>query len=223
MKESIAFKFSIALAVVFSFAMSFYITTRSWEGRVYIARDRGLRRVAALQGSGGVPLEGLSFKVVSTENLIKGAVVEKSERGIGIQLGNFLIRGFEGERKKFVCEIYDKVNVIFMANDMMVEGEPCLMIVESNCFSAEDPQYLIEMFIPFTEISREHPMARSWKVEDSEASTSVTMKNIIDTWPREWVLYSINFIHSHDLKQRLSFNQEELRDLSRKSIEFSWP
>lgn len=223
MKESIAFKFSIALAVIFSFAMSFYITTRSWEGRVYIARDRSLRSVAALQGSEGASLEGLSFKVVSTENLIEGAVVEKSERGIGIQLGNFLIKGSEGEKKKFVCEIYDKVKVIFMANDMMVEGEPCLMIVESDCLLAEDPQYLIEMSIPFAEISRERPIAKSWKVEGLEASTSVTMKNVIDTWPREWSLYSIDFIHSHKLKQRLSFNQEELRDLSRESIEFSWP
>lgn len=220
MKRGLRFRFGIAFALVLSFVISFYITISSWDGRVYVSRGGHSRGLASIKEG---LMQNLSFQVAFVENLVEGTLIDKFDEGVRIHLGNFLTQGLEEGEKGLVCEVYDRVKMVFRAGGMMVSGEPCLMVVESDCLLGEDAQRIEEIFIPLSEITRGHPMNLEWKVEGEGVSTLVMMKNMGDSWPREWFLFSIHFFDSRNLEKRLDFSREKLRDLTKKSIEFIWP
>ncbi len=227
MKKKITWLFALAAPLI----LGFHFITDSWEGAIYSLKERSgeFRSPASINLFDVSTLQKTSLKMISKKRLIEKAFIEKSSKGVGLRLGHFTVRGPGGELER-VCDLYEKVKIVFHSDDMRVHGKPCSMTIEAQCYFDHETQSIGPIWLPLEELVRQNPvdLTLPWEGEEGFSGapeTLLKMRNISDSWPQEWSLVSIRLFNlemSTGATQELRFDQERLRSLSKKTLSFAW-
>jgi hypothetical protein len=133
-------------------------------------------------------LEGSALKRASQDRLIGAAKVIVAGRAAGIELGHFVTKNSDG-RNVGACEIYDKVELTFLAGDMAVSGAAPAMKISGPCVPGDDINVISPILIPFDHILNS-PVHDKSIADFSDQSVTVTFENVSDSWPHMWILQS---------------------------------
>jgi hypothetical protein len=104
----------------------------------------------------------------------------------GVRLGHFEVRGTSGLPVS-ACQIYNHLELTFVADDMAVGGELPRMVVEGPCSKSGDGTTLSPLSIQFERIYKE-PVTNHTMQTFDDPDVSATFVNVSDSWPHKWVL-----------------------------------
>lgn len=125
-------------------------------------------------------LKGQAWKLLSRERLLAEAFPIKEANRTGFVFGHFITQDTEG-KKYFACDLYNKVQLSFIADGVIEGGEFTRMNVEAPCHASKDLNTLEPVWIPT-------PEQRS----DFESNgVKVSFSNLPLELPRNWVLEKV--------------------------------
>ena len=194
---------------------------KSWNGMVYWYPDNDQRVPAAIKKVFDFShLEGHALEMASYKRLISDARIIKTKSKIGVQLGHFVMKDFN-HKKKFACDIYNKVHLEFVSADMSVNGSPSVMTVTTACLADKDLNKINTIWIPMNKILAEPK--RDFEIEYmDDGKVDLKFSNIGDQWPQAWTLNSIRLYSDTNFNQKLFLNDSQMRDIINRPITFYW-
>lgn len=216
----------MALGPVFLFLLcaltGSYLSLSSWHGMIYWYPPSSGRTPAAIKRVFDFSnLNGRALTLASHKRLIADAILHNSEDKIGIELGHFVTKAENGGRT-YACDYYNKIRMTFHSADMSVNGNPSLMIIESNCNKSEDINRVATIWIPFKLLHESPERDKDLEVMD-QLKTSLSLRNIGDRWPKAWTLNSISIYDEENEEHTIHIDQNELREINADPLTLFWP
>jgi hypothetical protein len=157
-------------------------------------------------------LEGEALKQASIAQILKGTKVVKAGELTGFEMGHFTMRNSGGVSVS-VCDIYPQVELHFVAGDMAVSGESPTMIVTGVCQLADNAALIEPILFDYTSIRKTAVKEKS--LRQPQSNSEVVFENVSDSWPKVWVLDSIQFKSDIENdaadKQMLEISAAEIR------------
>ena len=142
-------------------------------------------------------LSGESLLQAAKKRMLSSLKIQKSEVGSSISLGHFIFEDNQGFRR-FACEYYEKVQIIFEADGVVSSGSSPQMILEGRCLAnAQDPSQMNPLMIPVEKIMSNAPMDGEYKFAEFE-NQILQFKDMADTWPSLWILKRVSLTRGVD-------------------------
>lgn len=157
----------------------------SMQGTFYVSNSRyiSVRNPALVQKwTAYSELKGKAWNLLSRDRLLAEAFPIKEESRTGFVFGHFITQDADG-KKYFACDLYNKIQLTFVAEGVMEGGEFAKMKVEAPCHASKDLNTLEPVWIP----------APSFNSESTNVNVSYT--NLPSEMPREWVLEEVQLAH----------------------------
>jgi hypothetical protein len=187
--------------------------------KIGVTKDGFNRNPAAIPKSFDFSnLKGDALAANSRKRLLQGAELLQASGEVGIRLGHFLVSNTEG-KSIFVCNKYDRIRMRFESEGFAVGGEPASMTVETNCQVSQDLAQIAPVWVPYGRILAEKPGDFELTYRD-KAPRFFQFKNIVDEWPREWVLVEISLLGSNG--DNLLVDRHQIREVMPRSLRLSW-
>jgi hypothetical protein len=171
-------------------------------------------------------LAGSALDVASKQRLLSGAKIRKEDALVGVELGHFVVRNFEGN-KEFACQRYSKIVLEFEGDGMALGGNKPSMEVEGNCeISQGDINAISPLWIPVAKILGE-PVAEGEFDFREGHPIKVRFTNVMSEWPTAWRMKSVRLIgatagltenRSAAIAPDVLIDDKELRTLSDKPL-----
>ncbi|MFP5518805.1 MAG: hypothetical protein ACLGGX_02800 [Bdellovibrionia bacterium] len=179
------FFYSVAVAVI-SFVVAYQMNIQK---NGYLGPNRN---PAAIQRTYDFShLSGESLVKAAKTRLISALRIEKNDELQALSLGHFVFEDAGGIRR-YACEHYEKVQLIFEADGVASSGQSPEMIIEGRCnFSPNDIGYIQPLVIPVARITGDMPTDGEYKFEDYE-NQLIQFKHMADQWPSLWVLKKVS-------------------------------
>lgn len=145
------------------------------------------------------------FSNLSGDNLLKAAKarmlsslkIQKTDFGSSLSLGHFIFEDNQGF-KRYACEYYEKIQVVFEADGVVSSGSSPQMILEGRCAAnTEDPSQMSPLFIPVPKIISNSPSDGEYKFSEYE-NQILQFKDMADSWPELWVLKRVSLSRGVD-------------------------
>ena len=151
------------------------------------------------------------------EQLIKNAEVVTTKKGLGLELGAFLLKNDQGN---FVttCEVFTKIVLTFHAGDMAVNGDAPKMIVEGPCEPGEDPQTIA--ILPINKRAINDIPTKEVELLYEDSGITIRFENVSDNWPGVWILQSVKLAGFKE--KSLLVSQEDIRRIRGEPIILNW-
>ncbi len=232
----------VPVAGVFTFLLfagfGFWISVSAWDGMVYVSdlKLKGLNgRVPA-----AIPkdldfsrLNGAELMSASQKRLLTAAKVIISQKRIGIEFGQFIIRSTDGQRQ-LACDFYDRVRVRLQADGVAVSGERPEIEVNAPCATSTDLAMTEPIWIPTEEIMSGEAVdgEAKFNIDDESASqavratleqTSFRFKNMTPHWPRRWAITEVTLYRESEPGKEVHVDQSDMKDFSKKPLILTWP
>jgi len=208
MKRGVPFKLFIAFALAVVFGLAAFFSG-------YLASQYATNRSPA-----SIPrvydfshLSGSDLLAAAKERLLQPAKISGQGALQGLQLGHFLVKNKDGLIVE-ACEVYDKIELEFVAVGMAVNGEPPRMIVRGPCQASDDDNFIDPVLVDARKILAAEPEDQDFDLSE-DGSGELTFTNVSDSWPREWILNSIRLYNksgkeiradSSDIKRHVGKN-----------------
>lgn len=155
-------------------------------------------------------LNGEELNTAIKRRLISGLQVQKTQGDQEISLGHFAFIDQTGH-KKFACEEFDKVAMVFQAEGVSVSGEPPQMEIEGDCRSSQDVGKIDPVWVPVSKILAEKSVDGELEFKDNRLVT-LRFNHLPEEWPKTWVLKSVR-LFKKDTLQALTIQKEELAQI----------
>ncbi len=155
-------------------------------------------------------LSGEQLSAAIVNRVVAGFKSVRKEGYLGIHVGHFTYSDSESDKqescsqnkdrnissafslasKKMACEIYPKINLIFLADGESVGGNKRQMDIEAPCAVSSDLNHTEVTWVPWKQLAMETPFEG---VSEYSKPSKVTVKtfNITDKWPDKWILEKI--------------------------------
>lgn len=170
-------------------------------------------------------LSGLStsdFNKAFKYKLIGPAQLVHADDHMGVQLGNFYIKGTD-EQKIFVCSKYNQIELIFEAEGLAVSGDIPRMVVRGPCLVSEDFNSLAALMIPYKNIIfsplSDHEFHED--IADSQEKIAVYFYHTVEQWPLQWNLVGVK-LYSDYSRELLSVNGYEIISILGQPLTLDW-
>jgi len=197
-----------------------FISLKSWEGVVYFYEGDDERRPAAIRKVFDFShLKGIALHSATKRRLLEGARVTQRKHQTGIELGHFVVRGEKGQ-KKLACNEFKKIEMVFTAEGVYVNGEATQMIIEAPCRVGENVNRISTIWIPYEKLLQE-PVA-DMEIQYLEDQPVFQFKNTGDRWPTRWQLKSMNLSSSEAQKRSVYIDSEEVDQILSRPLTMSW-
>lgn len=174
----------------------------SLQGTFYVSNSRyiSVRNPALVQKlTAYSELKGKAWNLLSRDRLLSEAFPIKEEKRTGFVFGHFITQDAEG-KKYFACDLYDKIQLSFIADGVVEGGEFTRMKVEAPCHASKDLNTLEPVWIPSPSSASE------------PSAVKISYSNLPSEMPREWVLEEIQL--SHDSKVGISVHPKRPMTIS---------
>ncbi len=112
-----------------------------------------------------------------------------------------------------LCKSYANIELQFVADGMAVAGESPQMIVKAPCTPGQDPAEMASITIPFEKILSEKPRNADFHFDGFQSHFE--FKNTAETWPRTWVLKTVQFISGTTKSKLVRLDLNEAGDLNK--------
>lgn len=215
----------IAAFLLFA-GFGFWITVSAWDGMIYVS-DLKLKGL-----SGRVPaairkdldfsrLNGAELMSASQKRLFTAARVITTQKNVGIEFGQFIIRSNDGQRQ-LACDFYDRVRVKLQADGMAVSGERPEIEINAPCATSTDLALTEPIWIPTEEIMSGNAADGEAKFASLERS-SFRFRNMSHHWPRRWAVTEVTLYRESEPGQEVHVDQSDMKDFNQKPLIVTWP
>ncbi len=146
----------------------------SMQGTFFVSNSRyiSVRNPALVQKSTAFSeLKGKAWNLLSSDRLLAEAFPIKEAKRTGFVFGHFITQDSDG-KKYFACDLYNKIQLSFVAEGVMEGGEFATMKVEAPCHASKDLNTLEPVWIPSNDVK-------------------VIYNNLPSEMPSEWVLEEV--------------------------------
>lgn len=230
------------LAGAFTFLLfavfGFWISISAWDGMIYVSdlKLKGLNgRVPA-----AIPkdldfsrLNGAELMSASQKRLLTAARVITTQKNIGIEFGQFIIRSTDGQRQ-LACDFYDRVRVRLQADGIAVSGERPEIEINAPCATSTDLALTEPIWIPTEEIMSGEAVDGEAKFNSNDESvsqsiratleqTSFRFKNMTHHWPRRWAVTEVTLYRESEPGKEVHVDQSDMKDFNKKPLVLTWP
>lgn len=204
-------RLSIICTLCCFFAMGFTIVLTSDKFRpMPLAENnkRAARDPAAIRKTYDFSdLDGSALSAASKQRIIAGYSIKHEADSVGISLGNFVVRGADGQ-KEFACRRYQKIILSFAGEGMAVAGEKPIMEVEGHCFVSEDINMISALWVPVNRILGEAVADGEFDFWEQNA-VRIRFANVSDQWPLQWALTKVKL--SNDNNEEVTIEESDLQ------------
>lgn len=154
-------------------------------------------------------LDGSALSAASKQRIIAGYNVRHEADSLGISLGNFVVRGANGE-KEFACRRYQKITMAFSGEGVANAGEKPVMEVEGHCSVSEDINMIAALWVPVGRILGE-PVGDGEFDFWEQNSVRIRFVNVVDQWPQQWALVKVKL--SNDNNEEVVIEESDLHEM----------
>lgn len=211
-------------AIIFGFGAGVGLSTyeSKWNTIALVSPSDTGRTVANIDASYDFSrLEGVALNSASQERLVEVAKVFEENGDVGIILGHFVTRNGFGD-PVMACSLYDKIEIVFYASGMAVNGAPSQMVVSGRCEVGEDLNLINPIWISVSKLF--HGMPRSEELTDPVfPTTELKFVNMGMAWPVDWYVHSVRLKDSDERTDDLFIDATALRRIHPVLLSFSWP
>jgi hypothetical protein len=209
---------AIALLFLASIGFANWLTTRSWNGLVYvyIGEQRAPASVRTAHDYTPVDRQALGRSV--HEQLMSMAATSRQDGNVGVTLGHPLVARPEGGGgREFACEvaghggIYDHMEITFYGTGVSDNGDEPHMVIDADCEASAQLDVLNPVWIPMGEIVRTSPRDQEFQVSGPHP-TRIRLEHIPGVWPESWVLVSVRFYRQDTPDESLLVDAQHLRE-----------
>ena len=212
----------------FMAVVGYYSGGQSWNGKVLIS-------MGDLTDSSRVPaairkdldfshLDGAELITATQQRLVSAArvVLDPSNKGdLGIELGHFVTRSQDGQRKLACDSYYNRLTLRFEAVGVAEGGEKPSMLIDGPCLtSLSDITSIEPIWIPVRKILNEHPADMDLSYDQN---VKFKFENMGTLWPLHWNLQAVRLYNSDEADHEVNITYEELRKIRQKPFLVDWP
>jgi hypothetical protein len=216
----------------------FWISISAWDGMIYVSdlKLKGLngRFPAAIRKDLDFSrLNGAELMSASQKRLLTAARVITTQKNVGIEFGQFIIRSSDGQRQ-LACDFYDRVRVRLQAEGVAVSGERPEIEINAPCATSSDLALTEPIWIPAEEIMSGEAADGDAKFgsDDNSSSESVRatleqtlfrFKNMARHWPKRWAVTEVTLYRESEPGREIHVDQSDMKDFNRKPLIVTWP
>jgi hypothetical protein len=200
------------LGLVCAFAFGFWTIAAREDYSLgqLTAAHRGSRDPAAIRKVYDFStLDGSALSQATKHRIISGFEVIKDEQGLGIALGNFVVKGNQGS-KEFSCRKFQTITLSFVSDGVAIAGEKAKMEIEGRCEVSSDINKLMPLILPLNKILGQ-PVADGEFDFWQEDQIKVRFSNVADSWPAQWTLSKVKM--SNDNNEELVVEESDIQAL----------
>lgn len=154
-------------------------------------------------------LDGSALSAASKQRIIAGYSVKHEGDSLGISLGNFVVKGADGQ-KEFACRRYQKITLAFSGEGMAVAGEKPAMEIEGHCSVSEDINMISALWVPVNRILGETVADGEFDFWEQN-SVRIRFANVSDQWPMQWALVKVKL--SNDNNEEVTIEESDLQQM----------
>jgi hypothetical protein len=213
-----------------SMMMGYAIATQSWDGwlYVYLGEFRYPAAVRSIHDYSALDRKALFTSI--HKQMLKEARLEKKQGYIGLTMGHPLFKRGIGT-SDFACSVqgrtgmFDHIELTFMGVGISEGGEPPTMTVTTPCVPGKTLNRLQTIWVPTDEIFKNPAKDQELKLNSDQPMT-VSLKQIPNQWPEQWVLWSVRLFNEDKSKGKSDdsylIDAAKIREASAKTLSFEW-
>ncbi len=164
-------------------------------------------------------LQGQELINASRKRLLTAARVILQDDQQGIELGHFVMSDAEG-RSQLACDLYDQIQMTFVAEGVASSGEKTEMMIEGPCVADLDITQIAPIWIPVNRILAQNP--GDAKLTFDGGATNFKFANVLDAWPTKWALESIRLYNSGRENQEVTISHQDALQITSQSFDLNW-
>ncbi|MFZ4405064.1 MAG: hypothetical protein ACOYOK_13255 [Pseudobdellovibrionaceae bacterium] len=166
------------------------------------------------------PLVATSVEAMK-KRVLEGYKVIDSGSDKWIYLGHFLFTNPSLQRK-YGCEVFDQVQVTFIADGEAHSGVSPTMVVKGECLSSQDITQIGPFKLPVQDVRKETPGDGDFQFRQGQ-NLNVSFKNISDQWPTTWVVVAIKLENTINRESLILLQQDIQRYSPYQPLVMRWP
>ena len=193
-----------------------YMASTKPYGIVYVDLGDGRNPAAVRKTYDVSDLGGLALSKRINERLVGDARILQKKGAVGLELGQFVSQ--VGKTKRLSCAIYNKVQLVFMAEGEASSGHSPEMLVEGDCLTAKNKVMWMEpIWIPVDDLLTRPTTTNDISYYEADP-VSLKFTYLDSEWPRRWILNSVRLYHTDKPEHDLVVDNGEIRAASPRSI-----
>jgi hypothetical protein len=161
-------------------------------------------------------LDGAELDQASKQRLIGGATVVHDSDQIGVALGDFVLRGSDGQ-KNFACQKFGVIVLQFQGDGSAVNGRKPEMEVEGSCEVAGDINSISPLWIPVAKILGEPVADGEFDFREGHP-VRVRFANLLHEWPTAWKLVGVHLVDPNNPQREVTISDRDLQKISAKPL-----
>lgn len=167
-------------------------------------------------------LDAEEFARAFKYSLINPLSLVRGNGQMGVQLGNFYIKGTD-QQKIFVCAKYNYIELVFQADGIAVSGEIPRMVIRGPCTNAQDMNFIQALPIPYQEVLKAPVSQTQFRlpIADSNDSVQINFHYVVEQWPTDWNLVGVR-LYSDYSSEILSLNGYEIIAIRGQPFVLNW-
>lgn len=170
------------------FQAGYQVAQKSWGGRLFVSTHP----LSPKRGIASVKKDTLRSGEHKANRyhmaLIRDARVQSTPDTVNIHLGSFLVPSPEG-RKLPVCDLYDMLDMEFMAMGLAIHGHVPKLVIKARCTLNSKRQ-----IGPFAVPKKKILDSSVRQALFSTAHMTLLFFHVSMSWPYEWLMTRVRFI-----------------------------
>jgi hypothetical protein len=207
--------------------VGYYVGGQSWNGKVLISMgditDSSRIPAAIRKDLDFSHLDGAELITATQQRLVSAARVvldPKNQGDLGIELGHFVTRAQDGQRKLACDSYYNRLTLRFEAVGVAEGGEKPLMQIDGPCLtSLTDITSIEPIWIPVQKILKEHPADMDLSYDQN---VKFKFESMGTSWPTHWNLQTVRLYNSEEADHEVSISNAELRNIRKQPFLVNW-
>lgn len=193
-----------------------FVLTRPY-GVIYVDLGEGRGPAAVRRAYDVSELQGLALSKKINERVVGASHLLRRDDAVGIELGQFVTEDSES-KKLLACSVYDRIDLVFRAQGVAVNGEVPEMRVSGDCrTNPDDIQMMRPIWVPVNEVLKAPTSLQQFSFHDAEP-VNLEFTNVGDDWPKQWVLHSLRLYNSRQPASEVAIDRNEIRMAAPDSI-----
>lgn len=193
----------------------------SWQGTFFVSNAKYVmvRNPAHIQKFAEfTELKGKAWNILSRDRLMAEAFPIRETDRTGLVFGHFIATDSAG-KKFFACDLYNRIQLDFVAEGVMEHGEITRMRVEAPCRATKNLNMMEPVWIPH-QLILQNKTAPTLALDFPESNLSVQFTNLTTDWPRQWVLQEVKLTESPE--RTLHIDYREMSRTAKSPIYLNW-
>lgn len=216
--------FASAALFILALVVGYYGGSKSWNGVVYLSdgsRWQNGRTPAAIKRELDFSrLDGAELITATQKRLVSAARTILRDGLVGVELGHFVTKDSNGQRRLACDAAYDRIQLRFEADGIASSGVKPIMEIDGPCRSSmEDISRIEPIWIPVEKILDIRPANMDL---DFFQDVKFKFDNMGETWPLSWNLQYVRLYNSQEPNREVSITAGQIREIRESPFVIYW-